>query len=129
MTDAIDRLNAQTDATLADLTDLVTEIQKDVALLAATPKDDSAAIDAVTARLKTGSDAAKAFLDSLKTPASPASPAAPAPDAPAPAPEAPAPAAAPVAPAAASTNPNDDIPANQDATLGPLATRGTGQTA
>lgn len=98
MTDAVDRLSAQTDTTLKTLIDLVTEVQKDVALLASTPKDDSAALDAVTQRLKTGSDAAAAALLAIQTPvaAQPApAPAQPAPAAEAPAPQSPAPAPSP----------------------------------
>lgn len=88
MVDAVADLTAQTDATLAGLTALVTEIQKDVALLAATPKDNTDAVEAQVARLKEGTDAAAAALAALQ----PAPTVEPAPEpAPEPTPEQPAP--------------------------------------
>jgi hypothetical protein len=88
MTDAVADLTAATDAALAEIAALVSEVQKDVAALAAIPADNTAAIQTQVKRLQDGTAAAASAVAALQAPAPAPAPA----DAPS---EAPAPAAAP----------------------------------
>lgn len=106
MVDAVADLTNSTDAALAVIGALLAEVQKDVALLSAMPKDNTPAIEQQVERLKTGTAAAAAALAAFQSPPLPlvAEAAQPAPEAPA-AEVAPAAEPAPAAPAAPAEAP------------------------
>lgn len=84
MVDAVADLTAEDTVVLADFAALMAEVTTLVNELAATPTDNTAAVEAQVARLKLASDAAEAFLKGLQPAPPPASPASP-PASPAPA--------------------------------------------
>lgn len=101
MVDAVKDLSDEVTLVLADIGLLATAVQTDTALLAKLAseppsEDNSAAIAAQTARLKTGTDGIAALIASISTPVTTgtASPSSPAPVSPAPVAASPAPAAA-----------------------------------
>lgn len=89
--DVVKDMAAQVDDTLTVMANSVAEIQKDLANLASIPPDNTAAIEAQIARLKTGTDA---LASSLPAPTVVVAPVAPV-VAPAPTPDAPVSPAAP----------------------------------
>lgn len=89
--DVVKDMAAQVDDTLTVMANSVAEIQKDLANLASIPADNTAAIEAQIARLKTGTDALAASLPAPTVVVAPVTPVV----APAPTPDAPVSPAAP----------------------------------